>query len=215
MRHMSDSQLNIIEGNPKQRVTNLNRLHNIDDNIRSVRQEFIGKPEICHSIVTNIIHLRRNTQDSHHRALFWERLSKYESILLKELDIRWLLSICDTIVDIGNHVQSAVAMNIVQCINRCNLDSTLLINAVDGRLDSNKLSQEIKMQTWGGMISADVPTGDMIYNMQTRLDRVVSVDPQLERIWKRIKNLSRNDPHVVMNHICAASRFAHQRKFFL
>jgi hypothetical protein len=131
------------------------------------------------------------------------------------MDVRWLLSICDTIVDIGNHVQSSVAMNIVQCINRCNLDATIVANAMDGRLVHNKLQHEIKVPTWGGMITADVPTGDMIYNMQTRLDRVVAVDPQLNRIWCRIKDISRDSDQVVMNHICRASRFEHQRKFFL
>ena len=212
---MSDKLLNIIEGNPQHVARNLNRNSNIQENVKRVRAEFIGKPEICHAIVENIIYLRRDPENVKHRALFWERLHKYESILLKEMDIRWLLSICDTIVDVGNHVQSAIAMNIVQCINRCNLDSTLLANVVDGRLDSAKLGQERKMQTWGGMITADIPSGDMIYNMQRRLDTVVSRDPQLERIWCRIKSQSRNSPAIVMNHLCRASRFEHQRHFFL
>ena len=212
---ISDPLLEIIPGDPAKRPRNLNRQPNIEDNIRAVRGEFIGKPAVCHSIAEHIIHLRRNTEDTKHRALFWERLSKYESVLLEHMDVRWLLSICDTVVDIGNHVQSAVAMNIVQCINRCNLDSTIVANAVDGRLVGNKLSHEIKVPTWGGMITADVPTGDMIYNMMCRLDKVVSRDPQLERIWCRIKDISRDSDQVVMNHICAASRFEHQRKFFL
>ena len=74
------------------------------------------------------------------------------------------------LVDIGDPITGATAMNIVQCINRCNLDSTILVNVVDGRLDGNKLSQELKATTWGGMITADVPSGDMIYNMMNRLD---------------------------------------------
>ena len=212
---MNNNMLNIIEGDPATVKRNTNRLSNMQANVVRVRSEFIGKPEICHAIVENIIHLRRDPENAQHRALFWERLCKYEAILIKEMDIRWLLSICDTIVDVGNHVQSAIAMNIVQCINRCNLDSTLLANVVDGRLDAAKLNQELKMQTWGGMITADIPTGDMIYNMQRRLDTVVSRDPQLNRIWRRIKYISRESPAVAMNHLCRASRIERQRHFFL
>jgi hypothetical protein len=208
-----DPLLDIIPGDAPQR--NLNRQADIHKNIQAVRAEFVGKPEICHAIVSNIIHLRRNPENWEHRAQFWERLHHYEDILLEHMDVRWLLSICDTIVDIGDHVQSATAMNIVQCINRCNLDTTILVNCADGRLDGNRLAHEIKVPTWGGMITADVPTGDMIYNMQTRLDTVIARDPQLNRIWCRIKDLSRTEHNVVMNHICKASRFDHQRRFFL
>jgi len=211
---MTDPLLEIIPGDEHKRARNLNRQQDIADNIRAVRNEFLGKPEICHAIVANIIHLRRDPHDALNREQFWTRLSKYESTLFEHMDVRWLLSICDTIVDIGNHVQSAIAMNIVQCINRCNLDQTLLVNAQDGKLNLQRLAQELKVPTWGGMITADVPMGDMIYNMMCRLDTVVAKDPQLNRIWCRIKDLSREEQNVLMNQVCLMSRVPHQRKFF-
>lgn len=211
---MTDPLLEIIPGDENYRTRNTGRKINIDHAIRATRSEFLGKPEICHAIVTNIIHLRRNSGDLAHQEQFWTRLSKYESTLLEHMNVRWLLSICDTIVDIGNYVQSAVAMNIVQCINRCNLDTTLLAIAKDGRLDENKLQVPYTMPTWGGMIAVNILSGDMIFNMQTRLDKVISVDSQLERIWNRIKDLSREEDGVIMNHICAASQ-TYERKFFL
>jgi uncharacterized protein (UPF0218 family) len=121
----------------------------------------------------------------------------YTPTLLKHMNVRWLLSICDTIVDIGSPHQSAVAMNIVQCINRCNLDATIMVNCVDGRLDRNKLMLEQKVPTWGGMITADVPTGDILYS-----------------IWKRIKDLSTNQPGIVLEYIAGSSKFKHQQNFF-
>lgn len=211
---MTDPNLHIIQGDDSHIAKNLNRIQDIQQNIDNVRREFIGKPEICHTLVAHIIHLRRNPDDYDHREQFWTLLTKYKGVLIEQYDVRWLLSICDTIVDIGNHTQSAIAMNIVQCINRCNLDATIIINSVDGRLDSNKLRHEIKMPTWGGMITADVPSGDMIYNMMNRLDMVVERDPLLWEIWCEIKDRSREDPNIIMNHICSASRFQHQRRFF-
>ena len=170
----TNPELEIIQGNTNDIARNLNRLPDIDDNIQAVRQEFIGKPEVCHTLVSTIIHIRRDPKNSEKRKQFNELLETYIDLFLQEMDIRWLLSICDTLVDIGDPLTSATAMNVVQCINRCNLDTTILANAVDGRLDTNKLSQELKYETWGGMITADVPSGDMIYNMMNRLDAVVS-----------------------------------------
>jgi len=212
---MKDPELEIIPGSDSDVARNLTRLTDINQNIVNVRKEFIGKPKVCHSIATQIIWLRRKPGEYYHREQFWTLLNKYRSTLLEHLDIRWLLSICDTIVDIGDHVQSATAMNIVQCINRCNLDATLLLNCRDGALDSAQLSRDRKIPTWGGMITADVPTGDMIYNMQKRLDTVVERDPLLWDIWCEIKDRSRDENNVVMNFVCAQSRYAHQRKFFL
>ena len=195
-------------------ASNLNRLPDIADNILNVRREFVGMPEVCHTLVSHIIHLRRNIDTEHHSTAFWYYLLRYKKTILKHYNVRWLLSILDTIVDIGDIAQSAIAMNIVQCINGTNIHYTLLVNAVDGNLDGGKLCREIKVPTWGGMITADVPTGDMIYNMMTRLDRVVANDRLLNDIWCEIKKRGRDNPNVILNHVCNASAFKHQRKFF-
>lgn len=210
----NDPNLNIIPGNTDNIVRNLNRLEDQEENISAIRGEFIGKPEVCHTLASHIVRLRRKPKDTEEQNKFNDLLLKYLHIFLQEMDIRWLLSICDTLVDIGDPLTSATAMNVVQCINRCNLDSTILVNVVDGRLDGDKLAHEIKVPTWGGMITADVPTGDMIYNMMNRLDAVVSKHPLLWQIWVEIKNRSREDENIVMNHLCSASRFRYQRSFF-
>ena len=211
MTKKKNSMLKLIEGTP---AKNLNRLDDIEENIKAVRGEFVGMPEVCHKIAEHIIRLRRKPRDTEQRRLFTETLEVYLDDIIKHYDVRWLLSICDTFVDIGDDFTSAVAMNIVQCINRCNIDSTILVNVVDGRLDESRLAQEIKVPTWGGMITADIPSGDMIYNMMNRLDSVVSKHELLWLIWVEIKARSRHDQNIVMNHLCAASRFRYQKDFF-
>lgn len=209
-----DPLLELIPGATDQRKKNLNRLSDLDKNIRNVRNEFIGLPEVCHQLVTHIIHLRRKPNSIEHTEAFYKLWTQYEEVLLEHLDVRWLLSVCDTLVDVGEPHQSAVAMNIVQCINRCNLDATILHIVVDGGIDTEKLKKANKFETWGGMITADIPSGDMLHNMMVRLDSVVKTDIICERIWKRIVELSRNENSIVMNHIARASRYAHQREFF-
>lgn len=209
---IDDPNLEIIQGSEPAR--NLNRIQDIDKNIEAVRAEFIGKPEVCHMLVAEIIKLRRNTNDQQSRDEFWVLLNEYLDVILKHYDIRWILSICDTIVDIGNDVQRAIAMNMVQCINGTNIHHSILVNAVNGDIDGNKLRHELKVPTWGGMITADIPNGDMIHNMMNRLDNVIKQDEQLNAIWNTIKDKGREEPNLVMNHICNASNQEHQRKYF-
>ena len=208
---MNDPLLELISG---KQVKNLNRIDNIDDNISAIRSEFVDMPEVCHTLAGHIVQLRRNPTSKKHIQAFHELLGKYNGVIFSNYDIRWLLSICDTYVDIGDPLTNSIAMNIVQCINGCNLHTTLLVNVVDGRLDLSKLRQERKVPTFGGMITADVPSGDMIHNMMVRLDKVVEQHTMLNSIWNIIKQRCMEDGGVVMNHICDQSRFEHQKRFF-
>lgn len=209
---MQDPNLQIIEGtNP---AKNLNRIQDMQKNIEAVRAEFIGKPEVCHMLVAEIIKLRRNPSNQTARETFWELLNNYTDVILENYDVRWMLSICDTVVDIGDELQSAIAMNLVQCVNGTNIHHSILVNAVDGNIDANKLRHELKVPTWGGMITADIPNGDMIHNMMNRLDAVIEQDELLNKIWITIKDRGRNESNLVMNHFCNASNFEHQRKYF-
>ena len=209
---IDDPNLKIIQGSEPAR--NLNRIQDMDKNIEAVRAEFIGKPEVCHMLVAEIIKLRRNIKDQRSRNEFWLLLNEYLDVILKHYDVRWILSICDTIVDIGDGVQRAIAMNMVQCINGTNIHHSILVNAVNGDIDGNKLRHELKVPTWGGMITADIPNGDMIHNMMNRLDEIIKQDEQLNTIWNTIKDRGREEPNLVMNHICNASNQEHQRKDF-
>ena len=196
---MQDPNLQIIEGtNP---AKNLNRIQDMQKNIEAVRAEFIGKPEVCHMLVAEIIKLRRNPGNQTARETFWDLLNIYTDVILEHYDI-------------GSEFKSAIAMNIVQCVNGTNIHHSILVNAVDGNIDANKLRHELKVPTWGGMITADIPNGDMIHNMMNRLDAVIEQEPLLCKIWCRIKDIGRDESNLVMNHFCNASNFEHQRKYF-
>jgi hypothetical protein len=206
-----DPLLEIIDGKP---AKNLNRLANTDKNIEAVKAEFVGKPVVCHELIKQIILLRRGIDTDINTERFFDLWETYHETLLKELDTRWLLSVVDTAVDVGDDQESAVAMNISQCINQCNIHTSLLVNAVDGRLDGNKLQREMKMPTWDGMITVDVPTGDMIHNMMIRMDKVIATEPWLNDIWTELKNRLRTQENLPLNIICKMSRVEHQRLYF-
>ena len=209
-----DPMLELVHGLESDKATNLNRLADAEANIKNLRKEFIGMPTVCYALAGVIVRLRRDHNNIEHIHQFHKLLNTYKHTLLQHLDVRWLLSICDTFVDIGDLHRSAVAMNIVQCVNDTNIHMTILANVQNGQLDYQKLAQEIKIPTWGGMITADIPTGDMIYNMITRLNRVVSKDPLLDSIWQEIKSRGKGEAHIVMNHFCAHSKIPHQQEYY-
>ena len=137
-----DPLLEIIPGDSP--AKNLNRLSDVEQNISAVKAEFVGKPLVCHELVKTIIYLRRKINMKDNTPRFFDLWENYHETLLKELDTRWLLSVVDTAIDVGDDLEAAVAMNISQCINQCNIHASLLVNCVDGRLDTSKLQQEIK-----------------------------------------------------------------------
>lgn len=206
-----DPLLEIIQGTP---AKNLNRAQDLEQNILQVKSEFVGKPQICHELVKTIIYIRRKVNMTENTARFYDLWNLYKKTLLTELDTRWLLSVVDTAIDIGDDLEAAVAMNISQCVNQCNIHASLLVNCVDGRLDVNKLSQELKFPTWDGMISVDVPTGDMVHNMMVRMDEVIGTESWLMEIWTEIKNRLRTQENLPMNIISRFSRIESQRDFF-
>lgn len=209
-----DPLLKPVPGDIKQKATNLNRLPNTKANIDNLYKEFIGMPQVCYTLAGVIVHLRRDPESIEHIQQFNKIIDQYSNTLLEHLDVRWLLSICDTYVDIGDPHRSAVAMNIVQCVNGTNLHLTIIANVENGNLDPAKLRQERKAKTWGGMITVDIPNGDMIYNMMTRLNCVVKEDELLNKIWCEIKRRGRGEGNVVMNHLCAYSTIEHQKEYF-
>ena len=206
-----DPLLEIITGKP---AKNLNRLQDAEQNIQAVKAEFVNKPLVCHELIKHIIYLRRGVDTEANTERFFELWETYHETLLKELDTRWLLSVVDTVIEIGDDLEAAVAMNISQCVNQCNIHTSLLINCVDGRLDANKLQREMKAPTWDGMITVDVPTGDMVHNMMTRMDEIISREPWLNDIWEEIKNRLRTQENLPMNIIARFSRYEHQREYF-
>lgn len=194
-----DPLLEIIPGNTNEITSNNGRISDLDKNIKLVKTEFIGKPYVCHELVVSIIHIRRNIDYDVHEQRFYHLLDKYKEILLKELNLRWLVSICDTIVDTGNEVDSGSAMLVSLLLNSFNIQVTLLDSLSETQPTPEELKNVRCRPTWDGMISAGVIRGDMMYNMITRFNNVVNKSPVISPIWQEIKSRLRDDPAVPVN----------------
>ncbi len=192
----------------------LNRLSNVENNIQAVRAEFVGKPEICHTLVKHIIYLRRNINVAENKPEFFRLVSTYINTFLKHYDVRWLLSICDTYIDHGDEISSAIAMNIVNIVNGTNIQSTCMYTVPEPIMLANKMNTDQKYPTWGGMITCDIVTGDTIHNMMTRNDKVISGHPILNKIWGQIKSIGRDEAFIPVNQICKAHSNPEWRTYF-
>lgn len=204
-----------ISGDPNSRAQNLNRLADTEENIMAVRQEFIGKPEICHVLARHIIYLRRGIDIPHNSKQFFRLLTKYADVLCEHYDTRWLISICDTIADLGTETQSARAMLIVNLVQCCNIANTVMHKVVDGRLNADLLQNDIKWHTWDGLITADTYQGDMIYNMVQRCNKCIKGDPVLQQIWSEIKQRASQEQRLVNNVLLMHHQDPKMRTFFV
>lgn len=94
------------------------RIKDLTGHLNKVKNEFIGKSELCYYHATLIILLRRGFKPKEIFRNFeslWESESDY---LLNNLSLRWLISACDTFVDHSeNPLRSAILLNAVTLIN--------------------------------------------------------------------------------------------------
>ena len=204
-----------ISGDPDSRAQNLNRLPDVEENIMAIRAEFIGKPEICHVLARHIVYLRRGIDIPYNSIEFLRLLTKYADVLCDHYDTRWLISICDTIADLGTEAQSARAMLIVNLVQCCNIANTVMHKVVDGRINANLLQSDIKWHTVDGLITADTYQGDMIYNMVQRCNRCIKGDPILRKIWMEIKERLKHQQGLVCNVLLMHHEDPRMRTFFV
>lgn len=209
-----DPMLEIIPGHPSEIIHNQWRKSDLKENIKSVKREFIGKPIVCYELVTSIIHLRRGIEVDTHKDRFYFILDKYQAILLKELDLRWLVSVCDTIVDVGNDIDSSTAMLVSLMVNSLNIQATLLDSVSAVQPTEDQLRKVNFRKTWDGMVSAPVTRGDMLFNMMNRLNTVVAKSPLILPIWQEIKSRLCDDPTVPVNWLVSVHNVEQFRKFF-
>lgn len=195
-------------------ANNLNRFADVEENIKQVRKEFVGKPELCHQIVKHIIYLRRGIEVEDNWNRFCYLVKHFLPQLLKHLDARWLVSVCDTYIDHGDALQSAIAMNIVSIVQSTNIMSTIIHTQVDPGMLIERMQTDVKYPTWGGLITCDIVTGDTIHNMMTRMDNIISQDHVLNQIWCTIKDMARDNDSIPQNILCAQHSNPDMRKFF-
>ena len=73
--------------------------HDLKEHIHALRYEFIGQSELCYTHAKIIVLIRRNFNTKKHFAIFEQLWHEEKKHLLKNLNIRWLISASDTFTD--------------------------------------------------------------------------------------------------------------------
>jgi hypothetical protein len=118
---------------------NTTRHRNLEQHFEALRREFAGKPLICLTLARHIVCLRRQIDVEENWSQFQLLLAKYKGYIIAEMNLRWLLSICDTYADYGTPVERCAALIVVTCINTLKLAETERLLLQDCVLDENKI----------------------------------------------------------------------------
>lgn len=108
--------------------------------------------------------------------------------LCRQLNTRWLVSICDTYVDFGTEIERRNAMFITMLANLEKVGQTFVmwrVNYVDP-FEVPASHQPRKLKLWDGMTSMHLDIGDVTNNLFRRLDNLLASTPHLHAIFKTV-----------------------------
>lgn len=149
---------------------------NLSTHITNLKKEFIDQPEICHFHATLIVLIRREVDIKENFARFKELWLLEKEFLIQHLNIRWLISACDTFIDHDDDLfLKALMMNAVVLINTIKMQETEKLlcdqNFKENASMKHKLMSE-RVNLFDGISAFAVGTDDTLRNMRWRLEEL-------------------------------------------
>src|SRR5690606_9534235 len=97
----------------------------LNEHIEQLKHEFVGQPALNHYHASLIVLIRREVDVEENFEKFKALWESERDFLLASLNIRWLISACDTFLDLHDDVTlKATLMNAVVLINTLKLQET-------------------------------------------------------------------------------------------
>ncbi|WMS43219.1 polysaccharide pyruvyl transferase family protein [Acuticoccus sp. MNP-M23] len=141
---------------------------NLDRKLEILWAEFQSRPIICWIHAALTVHIRRGINAEINAARFFRLWERHGDILLRELDSRWLVSACDTIIDISKDpAQRALALNGSMLVNTVKLYETERI-LIGQEASPYKISEESRT-LFDGISKFGAGRGNMILHLQQRM----------------------------------------------
>ncbi|WP_197742809.1 hypothetical protein [Lentilitoribacter sp. Alg239-R112] len=183
----------IDEGEPEQTYGSDKSL---EAHLKNLRLEFSGQSELLFYHAKLIVLLRREFQIQKTYASYVELWQQEGAFLINELNLRWLVSACETFADHDEDstvqavaIQGSLLANIVKVYET----ERTLSNAKNLMYDEAKISQlhDNLMPLFGGMSCFAVGTDDTLRNLRWRLNKMFKtpiVGRILEEIFLRLQD---------------------------
>ena len=173
--------------------------NNLDEHFSALRNEFIGQSELCYTHAKIIVLIRRDFNSKKHFALFEQLWKKEKDYLLKNLNIRWLISATDTFADFSE--DDAIKSLSIACsclLNTVKIqESEHFITNFDNYLDDNekiaRLDNEERIPLFDGISTFKIGTDDTLRNMRWRIDKAAKINIAGEILLEIFLRLQKHD----------------------
>ena len=146
----------------------------IEEHIKSLKNEFIGCPKLCFEVAKLIVFIRRKTNHRQKLKEFFFIVEKETEFLVKELNTRWLISICDTYADYGKKLDRPRALLVSTFLNFIKLIETergITINTGLDRKELDNFESNFPKVLFSGMTCYHLFEGDMVINLLNRITK--------------------------------------------
>ena len=169
----------------------------LNEHIEQLKHEFVGQSALNHYHASLIVLIRREVDVQENFEKFKALWTAERDFLLRSLNIRWLISACDTFLDLHDDMTlKAILMNAVVLINTLKLQETERY-LCDQSLQVN-LEHQTKLQTeryalFDGTSAFAVGTDDTLRNMRWRLDQICAVHPLGQLVIEIFDRLQREE----------------------
>lgn len=139
----------------------------LNDQLRMLAREFFGKPALLYYHAGVTVHIRRKIDIKINGARFFRLWHDHGDLLLQQLDSRWLVSACDTIMDVSEDTsERAIALAGTLFTNTIKLYETE--RAITGQTGTSYAPLTQPVPLMDGLTTFMVGSGDMVANLMRR-----------------------------------------------
>ena len=172
----------------------------LNTHIQNLRQEFVGQPELNHYHASLIVLIRRDIDVQQNFNTFKALWLAERDFLLEHLNIRWLISACDTFIDYDEDMTlQAILMNAIVLMNTIKAQETEAILCELQYQENESIKhtlQNERVALFDGTSALAVGTDDTFRNMRWRLDKVCAhheLGQIVIEIFDRVQNEENNN----------------------
>ncbi|WP_160232319.1 hypothetical protein [Acinetobacter indicus] len=169
----------------------------LNEHIEQLQQEFVGQPQLNHYHASLIVLIRREVDSQNNYAKFKALWLAERDFLLRSLNIRWLISACDTFIDFDEDAcLKATLMNAVVLINTLKLQETerfLCDQSITENPEHQQYLQHQRYALFDGTSAFAVGTDDTLRNMRWRLEKVCEIHPLGQIVIEIFDRLQRDE----------------------
>lgn len=175
----------IIPGRPSDAWAG--RSKDLTEHFRKLQPEFSGASRLSHLLACTIVVLRREPSCEKALRLFWRIMDEQFESIRSELSLRWLVSVADTISDLGRSSgERAVGMSASIYANTAKLHESELKLFYPKRPWPPRRRFSSGGNLFDGMLSYWTEKGDMIDNMFLRSMEIAALEPTAGKVLMEV-----------------------------